>query len=244
MKVTVVGYWGGYPGANEATSGYLFEHEGFRLLVDCGSGVLSQLQNYLEISELDAVVISHYHHDHIADIGPLQYARLISTYLNNTTVELPIYGHKADAEAFSKLAYKKITRSEPYIPDKLLKVGPFSITFMKTKHPAICYAMRIEAGEHSIVFTADSSYIEEFIAFSKNADLLICESNLYDNQDGSEMGHMTSSEAGKIAKEAQVKNLLLTHLPHYGKHEDLLQQAASIYQGKTFLAKTGFTFEP
>lgn len=77
MKVTVIGYWGGFPAANEATSGYLFEHEGFRMLVDCGSGVLAKLQNYVSVEKLDAVVVSHYHHDHVADIGPLQYARLI-----------------------------------------------------------------------------------------------------------------------------------------------------------------------
>ena len=45
MKMTVVGFWGGFPEAGEATSGYLFEHDGFLLLVDCGSGVLAQLQN-------------------------------------------------------------------------------------------------------------------------------------------------------------------------------------------------------
>ena len=78
MKMTVVGFWGGFPEAGEATSGYLFEHDGFRLLVDCGSGVLAQLQKYITPSDIDAVVLSHYHHDHVADIGVLQYARLIT----------------------------------------------------------------------------------------------------------------------------------------------------------------------
>ena len=79
MKMTVVGFWGGFPEAGEATSGYLFEHDGFRLLVDCGSGVLAQLQKYITPSDIDAVVLSHYHHDHVADIGVLQYARLITS---------------------------------------------------------------------------------------------------------------------------------------------------------------------
>lgn len=65
MKMTVVGFWGGFPEAGEATSGYLFEHDGFRLLVDCGSGVLAQLQKYITPSHIDAVVLSHYHHDRI-----------------------------------------------------------------------------------------------------------------------------------------------------------------------------------
>lgn len=81
MKLTVIGCYGGFPAAGEATSGYLFESNGFRLLVDCGSGVLSKLQQYIDIEELDAVLLSHYHHDHIADIGPLQYAKLVGYHL-------------------------------------------------------------------------------------------------------------------------------------------------------------------
>lgn len=41
MKVTVIGCWGGYPAAKEASSGYLLEHDGYKILMDCGSGVLS-----------------------------------------------------------------------------------------------------------------------------------------------------------------------------------------------------------
>ncbi len=69
MKVTVIGCCGGFPAANEATSGYLFQSGGYSLLVDCGSAVLSKLFAYVPAEELDAVILSHYHHDHIADIG-------------------------------------------------------------------------------------------------------------------------------------------------------------------------------
>lgn len=80
MKLTVIGHWGGYPKMGEASSGYLLEHKGFKLLVDCGSAVLSQLQYYLKPTELDAVIVSHYHPDHVADIGVLQHALLIGKY--------------------------------------------------------------------------------------------------------------------------------------------------------------------
>ena len=82
MKITVIGFWGGYPAKNEASSGYLLEYGDYRILLDCGSGVLSELQNHMRPEELHAVVLSHYHPDHIADVGVLQHALLIQQLLS------------------------------------------------------------------------------------------------------------------------------------------------------------------
>ena len=239
LKVTVVGFWGGFPGVNEATTGYLIQDNGFNLLVDCGSGVVAQLQNYLKVEELNAVIISHYHHDHIADIGPLQYARLISNSLVGGVSELPIYGHTLDQEGFSKLDYKGCTKGIAYQPEGS-QIGPFSITFLRTKHPVPCYAMRISNANKTVVFTADTSYLEELVSFSSDADLFICECNLYEGQDGAVFGHMTSPDAGIVAAKANVKHLLLTHLPHFGNHQMLIEQAATYYTGPITLAKSGY----
>ena len=243
MKVTVVGFWGGYPGVNSATSGYIFEKDGFQLLVDCGSGVLAQLQNYTEPTDLNAVILSHYHHDHIADIGPLQFARLIASFLGKGKDVLPIYGHGADKDAFSKLTHKNITEAHEYNPNETLHIGPFSIEFLKTAHPVVCYAMKIKTDDAAVVYTADSSYLDSFIPFTKNADLFICECNFYANQDGKGAGHMNSHDAAKISNEANVQKLLLTHLPHFGEHEQLVTEAKSIFKGDISLASAGLVWE-
>jgi ribonuclease BN (tRNA processing enzyme) len=242
MKVTVIGYWGGFPAANEATSGYLLEHDAFRLLVDCGSGVLSKLQHYVGPEQLDAVIVSHYHHDHVADIGPLQYARLIKTNLGAALPELPIYGHPFDSDGFARLAYKGLTKAVAYDPTKTLEIGPFAISFMKTAHPVICYAMRIAAGGRSIVYTADSSYLPEFAPFSEGADLLVCECNFYAGQNAAQAGHMTSEEAAMIARDANVGELWLTHLPHFGDHSQLVREAEAVFRGNIQLARTGLVW--
>jgi ribonuclease BN (tRNA processing enzyme) len=243
MKVTVIGYWGGFPAVNEATSAYLFEHDGFRLLVDCGSGALAKLQNYTTVEDLDAVILSHYHYDHIADIGPLQYARLIHKTLGADLPVLPIYGHTEDEEAFERLTHNGITEGIAYDPKGELAVGPFSITFLKTVHPVPCYAMRITAGDNTIVYTADSSYIPEFVPFAKGADLLICECNFYAGQNAAPAGHMTSEEAATIAEGAGVGELWLTHLPHIGRHEQLIEEAGRTFRGVIRLARTGLVWE-
>jgi ribonuclease BN (tRNA processing enzyme) len=243
MKLTVIGYWGGFPGKNEATSGYLLEEQNFKLLVDCGSGVISQLQNYVNPEELDAVITSHYHNDHVSDIGALQYARLIKGYLGHKFPILPIYGHSEDQEGFKKFTYNNVTIGKAYNPNQSLTIGPFTISFLKTNHPVTCFAMRIQTSDANIVYTADTSYKDEFVPFAKGADLLVCECNLYAGMDGEKAGHMTSTNAGVLAEKAQVRQLLLTHLPHFGDHDDLLNQVKEKYNGIVKLANSGWAWE-
>jgi ribonuclease BN (tRNA processing enzyme) len=243
MKWTVVGFWGGHPEIGEATSAYLLEENGFRLLVDCGSGVLAQLPKYVDIYALDAVIISHYHHDHIADIGPLQYARHVGKYIGKPTGVLPIYAHQLEPEKFASLTYEDATMAVPYTIGETLTVGPFQVEFLKTVHPAPCAAMRFSNGSHSIVFTADTSFIPELIPFSKDADLLVSECSLYKEYDGSTMGHMNTLDVGRLALEANVNECLLTHLPHYGEHANLINETSTVYKGKLSLAKSGWTWE-
>lgn len=237
MKLTIIGFWGGYPKQNGASSGYLLEHEGFKLLMDCGSGVLAKMQNIVEPEELDALLISHYHPDHIADIGVLQHARLIQGFLGKSFPTLPIYGPSYDQTEFAKLTYKEITKGMAYSPNEVLTVGPFQVSFLKTDHPVPCYAMRIEVNGKSLVYTGDSSFKEEFIEFGKDADLLLCECNFYQHQNGKSAGHMNSMDAGGFAARAGVKQLILTHLPHYGDLSKLISEASSEYTGIIKLAE-------
>ncbi|MFB4475057.1 MBL fold metallo-hydrolase [Oceanobacillus caeni] len=238
MRLTVIGFWGGYPAVDGATSAYLLEKDGYSLLMDVGSGSLSKLQKYKHIADLDAVIVSHYHHDHVADIGVLQYAKLIEYYVTGNDTVLPIYGHAEDSEGFQALSHT-YTKGMAYSPDEALQIGPFTITFLRTKHPVPCFGMRITDGESVIVYTADSSYQEEWGAFAEGADLLITDCNYYAGSDGSNAGHMNSEEAGRIAAMANVKQLLLSHLPQYGEREKLIKEAKQHFPGEVQLAKEG-----
>lgn len=241
VKCTIIGFWGGYPARGGATSSYLFEKDGFSLLVDVGSGALSTVQNYKHVMDIDAVVLSHYHHDHVADIGVLQYAWLVHSYLRSEKEILPIYGHTEDKEKFKTLTHE-CTEGIPYDPKDELKVGPFSIRFFKTNHPVICYGMRITDGDDVIVYTADTAYNKDWIDFAKGADLLITDCNFYEEQDGSAAGHMTSKEGATIASRANVGDLLLSHLPQYGDKKQLVVEAGKYFSGEIQLAKTGLVW--
>lgn len=201
------------------------------------------MQQYVKPSEIDACIISHYHADHIADIGVLQHAILIHKHLTNLHKTLPIYGHTEDLNSFNTLSFKDITEGIPYNPNETLHIGPFKISFLKTKHPVPCYAFRIETEDSVLVYTADSAFLEEFIEFSKGADLLLCECNFYANMDGSQAGHMNSLDAAHLAKEAKVRKLVLTHLPHYGDLNNLVEEAKTIFKDHVYLAASEQVWE-
>lgn len=242
MKLTVIGFWGGYPEKGEATSCYVLEHEGFSLMLDCGSGALSRLPYYKKTEEIDAVVLSHYHHDHIADIGVLQYNFLIQNSLQNADRKLPLYGHMEDREAFDRLSHHA-TEGRDFNPSKTLETGPFQIDFLKTQHPVPCYGMKITDGKHVIVYTADTAFSEDWIPFCEDADLLVAECSFYGNQDGRDYGHMNSRQAAEIAERANVKELILSHLPHFGVHRHLKEDAGQRFRGKIRLAEEGLIWQ-
>src|SRR5579884_4077453 len=78
MRLLILGKSPSWPDAGGACSGYLVQEDGFSLLLDCGSGVLGKLRAKLDYLELDAVLISHLHADHIIDLVPFSYALLLS----------------------------------------------------------------------------------------------------------------------------------------------------------------------
>lgn len=237
MKLTVIGSLGGYPHEDRGTTSFLLQSEkGFNLLMDCGSRAVTSLEHYLSPLELDAVILSHYHHDHIADLGVLQYYRQLWPKDEKWQGKiLDIYGHQEDEFHFNDLTLANVSIGHAYNPDEGVSIGPFDITFMRTVHPVICYAMRIieRSTGKILVFTGDSGYMEEFNEFAKDADVFLADTYLFKGNE-KHHAHFTSLEAGEIAKIANVKKLLLTHLPQHGDWS-LLKSQAQEAAGETVL---------
>lgn len=231
MKLTVLGCLGAYPYKGEGTTGYLLESEGYHLLLDAGSTTLIQLEKILDPLALDAVILSHYHHDHIADLGVLQYYWQLFPKQAERNV-LPIYGHGEDSIHFNELTMAGVTEGHDYLQTKQLELGPFSVTFMKTIHPVTCYAMRFVENSTGKIFviTGDSGYLESFVDFAKDADLFLADTYLFAGNERHK-AHFTSQESGEIAAAAKVKKLVLTHLPQHGDLEQLKEEAAAAANG-------------
>lgn len=225
MKITVLGFYGGYPYNNEATSSYLIQESGFNLLLDCGSGALLKLENVLDPLQLDAVILSHYHADHIADIGVLQHYWQLRQGIRKEAL-LPIYGHPFDQPNFEKLNWPNSTVAQAYDVKKTNSIGPFNISFMKTKHPVTAFAMRISNAENkSMTFTADSADMEEFVDFAQGTDCLITDTNFLTLPEQTPVWHMSAQQSGQLANHSQTKQLIMSHLPQDIAPEKLIKNA-------------------
>lgn len=232
MKLTALGVRGGYPTRDAGTTSYLLQSEfGFNLLLDCGSRAVTELEHELQPTQLDAVLISHYHEDHIADLGVLrQYRQLWPLGEEGWDgMLLPIYGHNENPYEFEKLTLDGVSEGRAIDTENEMKIGPFDVTFLKTVHPITCYAMRIferRTGQ-VLVYTGDTGYFSELVNFSKKSDLLLADVYFFKNK-AKMPNHLSSVEAGQIAREANVKKLVLTHLPQFGDLEVLRKEAADI----------------
>ena len=224
MKLTALGVWGGYPTRDAGTTSYLLQsEEGFNLLLDAGSRAVTELEHELSPNDLDAIILSHYHEDHIADLGALRQYRQLQTVKPDI---LPIYGHQENEYEFSKLSLENVSEGIAYDVENGTSVGPFDIQFLKTVHPVICYAMRIveRATGQVLVYTGDTGYFAGLVDFSKDADILLAD--VYFFKDKAKMpNHLSSVEAGEIAAQANVKKLILTHLPQVGDLQVLREEA-------------------
>jgi len=242
IKVTTIGWWGAYPGADQATSGYLLQADKLNILLDCGSGVLMHLQRHIDLEKIDAVVLSHYHWDHVADLGCLQYAARVLMDLGKRQKPLQIYGHAEDTH-FNRLDYLEFSQGHTIDTRYPLKLGRLKFTFSRNIHPDTCFSMRIEKDNRVLVYIADTEWTENLTKIAHGADLLLCESSLYDEFIKRIPGHLSAGEAGRIAAEAGVKHLVLNHLPHFGDHNRLLEQARKRFDGKIELAAAGKSWE-
>ena len=235
MKLTALGVWGGYPYKDAGTTAYLLtSNSGFNLMIDAGSRAVTELEHEVSPLCIDAVIVSHYHQDHIADLGVLRQYRQLwpKTDPDWDSSILKIYGHNEDTHEFQNLTLDGVSEGIAYGVNDVQKIGPFDITFTKTVHPIICYAMRITERKtgQTLVFTGDTGWFNGLVDFSKDADMLLAD--VYFFSDKSNMpNHLSSLEAGRIAREAKVKQLVLTHLPQFGDLEQLRQEAADEAQG-------------
>lgn len=212
MELTVLGCYGTFPGVDGACSGYLLQEDGFNLLLDCGNGTIGRLQRYVRIEDIDLIVLSHFHLDHIADAFTLKYAletkmargqRIGPKTLLCPSGPAELAGELLDGSVFNAV---NIREREEYI------YGNFKLSFVRTRHLIESYAVAVEQKGVKFVYSGDTGLCSGLAKASENADLLLCESTLLESEESGEAGHhLSAGAAGRIAAGANAARLMLTH---------------------------------
>lgn len=240
-RLVVLGSAGTYPSRDRACSSYLIEAEGYRLLLDCGNGSLSRLQQRADVADLDAILLSHLHADHFVDLYGLYYA--LKLYPDGAR-SVPIYA-PAPAQAFiaqllpadSADELPTICRFHPTRAGDVLELGPFRVRLFAANHPIETLAPRVEHARGVIAYSADSAPTAELVACARDADLFLCDSSWLERQRPLPSGvHMTGAEAGATAAQAGAGRLIVTHVFPRNDPATVAEEAAGQFAGPVVVA--------
>ena len=212
MRLTVVGCSGSIPGPDRPASCYLLEADGFRLVVDMGSGALGALQRYTSLAGVDAVALSHLHADHFIDMCSFWVAR---TYSPQRGLRVPVYG---PADAAARIARANddpdVTGTFDFmtlVPGSR-QIGPFTVTVGHVAHPVETFAFRFEHGGKVLTYSGDTGESAVLVELARSADILLCEAGFPELPDLPPGLHLSGRQAGQHAAAAGAGHLVLTHL--------------------------------
>lgn len=242
MELTVLGCWAPYPRAGEACSGYLLKTEQTTVLLECGHSVFSTLRKYQDFNELDAVVISHYHPDHFADLYALRHALRGAKILGRRTEPLRLIIPAQPVDVFNYWYSTEEFRVEPIACPIVVKDIRFRFPPAFHTMPGYMVIAEDEKGRR-LVYSGDTDYVEEGLAVAQGADILLAEASILerDIEYARKARHLTAREAGRWASMCRVKKLVLTHFwPEYDL-KDIEAEARAEYSGEIELAREGLT---
>jgi ribonuclease BN (tRNA processing enzyme) len=246
VRLTVFGGCGGFPAAGLACSGYLVEHDGFRLLIDPGYAIVPRLLAVADPADVDAVLVSHGHPDHCADLNPLLRARAMR---DEPPPALPAFAPPGALEAVLALDRPGMLDDaialREFTPGDRLEVGPFGVRSWLLPHWLPNAGLRLEADGQVLAYTGDSGPSPLLAELARGAGVFLAEATNPWQLTGSNARYLsTARQAGEVAREAGAGRLVLTHLWPGTDPDEAVRAAAASYPGEIAVASPGLVTEP
>jgi ribonuclease BN (tRNA processing enzyme) len=256
MEMTVLGCSGSGPGPHSPSSAYLVRAGDHRLVLDLGNGTLGALQRYLDPFELDALLLSHLHPDHCADVASLVVYRRYHPKppYRATERRLPVYGPAETADRlaaqYATCAWERANEDlrdvldfRPVDDSTVTEVAGCAMRTRRMVHPCESFATRLEFGGRSLVYSGDTAACDSLVELARGADVLLCEATWpHDGVNGvAPPGgiHLSGREAGEHAAAAGVGRLLLTHVAVWFDPSVILAEAKETFDGPVELVTAG-----
>lgn len=247
MSVTILGSGTCVPSLRRSSCSVLIKIKNQALLFDTGAGTMRRLlEANTEIYDISFVFYSHFHPDHTGEFVPFIFS---NKYPDGTRRKIPItfVAGKGFSAFYNKLkmAYGHWIELAPGLFNILeldntrydmRRFDDFTVESIPVMHNDESIAYKItSSGGKSVVYSGDTDFSDNLITLSKDVDLLICEAALPD--DLKVKGHLTPSLAGKIASNAQVNQLVLTHFYPECDDVDIEKECRKTYTGPLIIAE-------
>jgi ribonuclease BN (tRNA processing enzyme) len=249
MQITVLGSGTAIPDKERGSPGMAFRSADTLLFLDLGAGSLYRAARFgIEVSRVDGVLLSHLHPDHTGDLVPLLFAFRNPEWPRREP--LHVFGPTGLPEFLKNLdaTYGSWIEAEGY--SREVRVFQAGTTTLKGLHVSTCpvrhgpaaiaYEIKETSGRR-LVYSGDTEYCNELAVFAREADLLILECSFPEGEE--RPGHLTPSEAGRIAGKARCGRLLLTHFYPACTGQDLLGPCREHYDGPITLAEDGMVIQ-
>lgn len=241
MRLTILGCSGSVPGPGEPASGYLLDADGFRLGLEFGNGVFAELQRRCDPFDLGALVLSHLHPDHCADVTAMTVLRRYhpAPPYDPTERKLPVYA-PANAPARLAMAYAPdetelagTDLSDVYefhaLPAEPVKIGPFEVSAVPVDHPTEAFGVRVRHDGATFAYTGDTGPCDTLDGLVRGADVLLAEASWTDAPERPAGVHLSGRQAGELARDAGVERLLITHVAPWTDRDAILAEARGVF---------------
>jgi ribonuclease BN (tRNA processing enzyme) len=242
----VLGGCGAWPTASQACSGYLAERDGFRLLLDPGYATLPRLLRHAAAEDVDAVLITHGHPDHCADLNPLLRARALG---EAPPPALPVHTLPGAVDAVLALDNPRMLADSCALRDfsagDRFEVGPFLVDTWALPHFVPNAGLRLTAGGRVLAYTGDTGPSPDIAVLARGADVLLAEATFPEQvpSAGDAPYLSTARQAGEHAARADVGRLVLTHLWPGTDPSAARAAAARVFPSALDVAAPGLTID-
>ena len=260
MEIKVLGTVSPYCKDKKNCPGYLVKSNKTKVLLDCGNGITRNLTLPDDLENLN-IIISHLHKDHYGDLLSLAYATYVFHNLGYLQERVKVYipepnmyqvsegytdedGWGAsrlvnkpliDYEFLNKLGDEQYLEFITYNEHTKLKFDDLNISFSKNPHPINTYSTKIVDKNNSFVYSGDTGYQRNsLVRLAQDADILLCESTFLRGQTRLADNHLYAYEAAQIAKDANVKQLVLTHFFPEIEKENYVKEAKTIFENTEY----------
>jgi ribonuclease BN (tRNA processing enzyme) len=250
MQITVVGSGTVVPYLKRRQSCVVARAGAQTLVFDLGSGaVRGMLRSGLDPFAVDRIFFTHLHPDHTVDVVPLLFAMNYGASEERTR-PLHVTGPEPFLQFWGSLMevwgdwmtgdYATLVSELPHECQSPIDLVGCRLSWAPAEHRRESIAYRLNAEGGAFVYTGDTEYSESVVDLARGADTLLIECSFPDETPVP--GHLTPSGVARIASEAGVDRVILTHIYPAADGPSLPSDVARNYDGEILVAEDGLQF--